>query len=333
MSEKNNHTPAYWDNNLYVWMITRFTKHKVSSHAGHVTFFLLLSFFPTVMLILKITAQLPGIDPISLVNSVENLAPGNLKDILASSLTDILTPSGGVYIFTAISLLWAGSKGFDGLAMALDSIYASKNKRGYLVRRAFSVVYLIGFVVIFVLSTLLIIFGGVLLDYINKNFDFPFEGFLMRILLRYGLLILIFIVFFILLLRFGPYTPSESKEERKARRAANKNKPKKERIKAPKTRTWKKEVPGALLTAVLWLIFTILFSIYVEYRLANPSYYGSLASVFLTLLWLYFCMMFIFIGALFNNFAYRHGESATKHLIKDLPGLCRFICLKVSRRI
>ncbi len=333
MGNKKKHDVAYWDNNLYVWILTRFTKYDVSSHAGHVTFFLLLSFFPTIMLILKLASQLPGVDPNAVINTVESLAPGNLKDILASSIQDILTPSGGIYIFTIITLLWAGSKGFDGLAMALDSIYSSKNRRGYLIRRAFSVLYLIGFVLMFLVSIGLIVFGGFLLDYINEHFNIPFDGFMMRILLRYGLIILIFIVFFVLLLRFGPYTPGETKEEQKARREANKNKPFRERTKAPKQRTWKKEVPGALLTTTLWLIFTKLFSIYVEYRLAHPSYYGSLASVFLTLLWLYFCMIFIFIGALYNNFAYRHGESSTRHLIKDLPGFFRYIGLMVTRRI
>lgn len=333
MSKITKRDAAYWDNNLYVWILTRFTGHKVSTHAGHVTFFLLLSFFPTIMLILKILAQLPGIDPFSVVQSVKTVLPNSMQNMFDSSLRDLLTPSGSVYLFTVISLLWAGSKGFDGLSMALDSIYASRNKRGYFKRRAYSIIYLLGFVLMFLISALLIVFGNHVLDYIKNNMNFPFEGFVMRILIRFGLIGFIFIVFFTLLFRFCPYTPSETKEERAARRKANKNKPFRERTKAPIIRTLRKELPGAILTTLLWLIFTVLFSFYVGYRLAHPSYYGSLASVFLTLLWLYFCMMFIFIGALYNNFAYRHGVSSTKRVIKDLPGFVQYLRLKLSHKV
>ena len=140
------------------------------------------------------------------------------------------------------------------------------------------------------------------------------------------------IMFFVLLFRFVPYTPAETMEEKRERLNKNKSLPRKERIRRPKNRTWKQELPGAIVSSALWIIFTRLFSIYVKYRLNHPSYYGSLASVFLSLLWLYFCIMFIFIGALYNNYGYETGESATRHLVRDLPDFFKWIKATVFKK-
>ena len=319
-------------NNFYIWFAERYIKHKVAIHAGQVTFFLLMSFLPTVMLLLKLIPPLLGIDESALVTAIENIGPGALRGILSTMLDGISMPSGGTYVFTVISMLWAGSKGFDGLAQGLDSIYGTRGKRGYVVRRAFSVVYLVGFILMILVSAVLILFGKLIIRYCTEHFSLPFDGFLINFVLRYGLILVLFVTFFVLLFRFGPFTPAETKEERELRKLNNKGKARHERIRRPKNRTWKKELPGAILTAFLWIVFTRFFSIYVDYRLANPSYYGSLVSLFLVLLWLYFCNMFILVGALYNNYYYRTGERPITHLISDLPGLFAWIRHRFKRK-
>ena len=61
------------------------------------------------------------------------------------------------------------------------------------------------------------------------------------------------------------------------------------------------QIPGALFTSLGWLVFSWLFSIYVN-QMANMSLYGGLTTVILAMLWLYFCMYIVFIGALLNKF-------------------------------
>ena len=318
--------------NIYLWLAKRYTEHKITSHSGQVAFFMLLSFFPTIMLLLKIASQLPIMDTDSILSAFDSMGPGTIGDVLESTFNDVIKPSGGVYVFTIISLIWAGSKGFDGLAFGFDSIYSSDNKRGFFLRRSFALLYLIGFVFLILTNFVLITFGKDILDFLHSNLELPLNGFLIHGVLRYALLLAIVITFFVLLFRFVPYTPAETMEEKRERLNKNKSLPRKERIRRPKNRTWKQELPGAIVSSALWIIFTRLFSIYVKYRLNHPSYYGSLASVFLSLLWLYFCIMFIFIGALYNNYGYETGESATRHLVRDLPDFFKWIKATVFKK-
>ena len=308
------HTEPEWNTNFYLWFFTRFSKHKVSSHAGQSTFFLLMSFFPFLMLLIRLLSFLPGLNPNTVVNNMQNIGPASLGDLIAPVLSEVAQASGGsLYLFTIITILWSGSKGFDSLAMGLDSIYAARGKRGYIKRRLSSLVYLIGFIIMLVINIGLIVFGKHLLNYLEEKLNLPFNGFFLSIVLRYGLILFLFLTFFVLMFRLVPYTPRETPEQKKKR-------------------TMRTELPGAIVTTIIWIVFTRFYTIYVDYRLDSPSYYGSLASVFLTLLWLYFCIIFIFVGALYNNYYYRTGETATSHLIKDIPGALRYLKNRITGR-
>ncbi len=59
--------------------------------------------------------------------------------------------------------------------------------------------------------------------------------------------------------------------------------------------------PGAVFAAVVWSVFSWGFSIYVTY---GNSYgiYGSLSIIIIVLLWMYFCMYIIMIGAYMNRY-------------------------------
>ncbi len=62
-----------------------------------------------------------------------------------------------------------------------------------------------------------------------------------------------------------------------------------------------KHVPGAALSAVGWFGCSYAFSIYVEYFHGFANMYGSLTTVILLMLWLYFCMYITLIGAELNQ--------------------------------
>lgn len=60
------------------------------------------------------------------------------------------------------------------------------------------------------------------------------------------------------------------------------------------------QLPGAAVTAMSWSLFSYAFSIYLEFRGGYASIYGSLTTVVMIMLWLYFCMWLIFFGAMLN---------------------------------
>jgi membrane protein len=64
---------------------------------------------------------------------------------------------------------------------------------------------------------------------------------------------------------------------------------------------YKKQLPGALFSAILWYVFSYVFSLYVD-RFNGYSIYGSLTFVVVIMLWFYFCMYIILMGAQMNRY-------------------------------
>ena len=59
--------------------------------------------------------------------------------------------------------------------------------------------------------------------------------------------------------------------------------------------------PGAVLASLGWLVFSDLFSLYVENFSRYSNIFGSVYAVALSMLWLYFCMSILFYGAVVNR--------------------------------
>jgi len=68
-----------------------------------------------------------------------------------------------------------------------------------------------------------------------------------------------------------------------------------------KKMTWYLQLPGALFTSLAWNVFSSLFSIYINHSHRVSFLYGGLSTVILGMLWLYFCMYIVFIGAVINR--------------------------------
>ena len=86
------------------------------------------------------------------------------------------------------------------------------------------------------------------------------------------------------------------------------------RYKLPnKKLTFKSQIPGAAICGVAWYIFSIGVSIYVDY-FNGFSMYGSLTTIALIMLWLYFCMYIMMMSAEVNVI---FNDSIRKWLIKE----------------
>ena len=66
-------------------------------------------------------------------------------------------------------------------------------------------------------------------------------------------------------------------------------------------RTFKSQIPGVIFTVICCIVFTELFSFFIT-RFYHSSYlYGSLATVFLALMWLRYIIMILFAGCVLNR--------------------------------
>ena len=60
-------------------------------------------------------------------------------------------------------------------------------------------------------------------------------------------------------------------------------------------------LPGAVFSSLGWIVYSYFYSLYIT-NFPNASYiYGGLAAVCLIMLWIYFCMMILLLGAEVNK--------------------------------
>lgn len=77
----------------------------------------------------------------------------------------------------------------------------------------------------------------------------------------------------------------------------------------PRTQSWQRVLPGAVLATVLWFAATLCFGWYVTNYANYAVIYGSLAAVIALLVWLYLVSIVMLIGAEFNALIFPKRET------------------------
>ena len=244
----------------------------VSAFAAQAALFVIMSFVPFLILLLTLIKYTPLTEDV-ILQFVTNFAPDAFKQSFSSIISQLYTGSDTpLFLISLVSILWTAGKGCNALIEGLNSVFDIKERRNGFVLRLYSILYTIIFVVIIVVCLLIYILGNEILSFITKHVPFVtniIEALLnIRVLLSVGL----FTIFFTFL-----YVAIPSRHT-KIRR----------------------QLPGALFSAVGWTGFSYFFSLYVNYSHNIAVLYGSLAMVVCAMLWLYVCMFIFLLGAVIN---------------------------------
>ncbi len=60
------------------------------------------------------------------------------------------------------------------------------------------------------------------------------------------------------------------------------------------------QIPGAVCASAAWIGFSALFSVYLNHS-ASFGIYGSLTTIIIALLWMYYCMYILLLGSYLNT--------------------------------
>ena len=247
-------------------------KH-MSAYAAQAAYFIILSFIPF-MLLLMTSIKYTPLTREEVINVVMQVFPENFEGFIRGIVGEVYAKSLGVVPISALIALWSAGKGIQALTNGFNTIYQVQETRNFIVTRIRSVIYTLIFVIAIVLTLILQVFGNSLQRELSNMF--PFLDRLvttiisMRLLISLGLLSLVFLMLY----KFIP--------NRKA--------------------TFRSQLPGAVLSAVCWSTFSFFFSIYLDFFNNAANMYGSMTTIVLILLWMYFCMIFVMIGAQVNYY-------------------------------
>ena len=234
---------------------------NVPLYAANASFFLILSVFPVLVVLLALM-RYTGLQVEIFTDLVSELVPGALSAYVGSSAT--------VLSVSALAALWSASRGMYSFLTGLNSIYKVQENRGYFRTRILSVAYTFAFLIVLVLTLVLHVFGSDLLQHLSF---LPIPQFLINLLdMRMFVLLVLQTALFATMFMVLPNERNRFRDS----------------------------LPGALLATIGWQIFTNLYSIYNQKFTAYASIYGSVYVVALGMLWLYFCICIVFYGGILN---------------------------------
>jgi membrane protein len=279
--------------NIFLWFAKRIDSKTISVHAAQVAFFILVSFFPFLMFLITLLQYTPLSEDI-ILTVVPAIVPGSISTLVADWLRETYdAASGTILSVTVLFTLWAASKGFSGIIYELENIYEVKERRGFIKRRLHALADTIVFTFMLIISLILLVYGNPILKLIHQIFPLLSNIDMAVFLVRSAGAFLLFVLYFLVLYRFVP--------NRKT--------------------TFRKELPGAGFAAFLWICFSYIYSLYIDYHSSFSSVYGSLTYIVLLMLWIYGSIIIIFLGALLNQYLQEEKQLNLITSIKQLPGL------------
>ncbi len=260
---------------LFVKALKRLFADEAVPLAGNIAFRTMFSIFPFLIFLTSLAGFFGSADLAQqIVQYLFSVAPEQLVRPLSSEITGILTiPHGGLLSLSAVLTIWSAMAGVDSIRVALNRAYDIKETRSIWFIYAQNVVFVIGAAfLLLAVAVLLVVFPLVtnaLASYapeqlaIFTNYD----------RLRYPLAVL--------LLATGLYIAHQILPARRSRATTL--------------------LPGILLTVIVWLALSEIFSFWLLRFNTFASTYASLSGIFAAMFFLYLAALVMIFGGEFNR--------------------------------
>lgn len=252
--------------------LIRLSGYHVSLYAANAAFYIILSVFPAILLLVCLL-PLIGYTSQDLLVLLDGVVPEVVLPLLERVLNDMSVNSSGLLLsVSALVAIWSSSRGVYCIQLGLNAIYGVRESRNYILRRLISMLYMVLIIVALLLTLVLHGFGQELAAYLSGK-SIPILHFLAQLMQFRGLILV--------LLLTGLFTAVLS-------------------VFPNRKISPKRAFPGAALASLGWLMFTRFFSVYVRMSGSYSLLYGSLSIIAITMLWLFVCMSILFYAAVFN---------------------------------
>ncbi len=240
---------------------------NITAFAAQSAFFIILSAIPFLMVFSSLLKYTPVTQEV-LTQAVKSYMPSYISPLMISVIGEVYNQSIGLISIAAVVAIWSSAKGLQYLGTGLNMVNNCQETRNWFILRFRAIAYTLVLILAIVIVLVLLVFGSTLQKAAVRYLPIISHFMSVIIGLRIVIIMGVLIVFFALVFKMLP--------NRKA--------------------TFKSQLPGAILSAVSWYVFSFALSIYVEY-FNGFSTYGSLATIVLVMLWLYFCMYILLLCA------------------------------------
>lgn len=256
-------------------MIRNFAKQvsaeNVSAYAASTAFFTFVSLIPLLMVVCAVMPYTPLTESM-LMEVVTQLTPHSANGLMVTLVEEVYDESAGILPAAAVGAIWIAAKGMLALMRGLNAVNGVTMRKNYFLLRLEASLYTFLMLAAIMGTLMILVFGNVIAR--MAIWKLPQVEFLFQIFIHFRFLVIWMILSLVFALIYT-YVPD-------------------------KRLTFRRQIPGAVFAAVSWSVFSWGFSVYIDY-FGGFSMYGKLTTVIIIMLWLYFCMYIMLIGAKINH--------------------------------
>lgn len=267
-----------------VMFIKKIGDDDIFALGAQLAYYMVLSFIPFLMFLMTLVG-FSHLNSDAVLNLLSNVMPTEAFNLIQSTVIEIVDREQTGLLWISIALaIWVSSSGFKAVIKGLNKAYGVKETRYYIKLKLISMIYTILLALIVIATLFLFVFGDVIGDFFMKVLEHPEFIYYIWNMLRYVVVILIMILFFMFLYNATPCVRLG----------------------------WLEVIPGAVITTLGWISISYIFAYYVNNFSNYSRLYGSLGAVFMFMTWMFITSMILILGGEIN------AVLAEKNRLKDL---------------
>jgi len=257
---------------LLIHFIVKVKRDDIVALASQLAYYLILSFFPFLMFLFTLIGFI-NLDSTTVLEVLKSVLPTTVFELVKTIVLEIVdSQNTGLLGVSVLLAIWSASSGFRAVIKGVNKAYKLEEHRNYIKRASMSFFGIIALAMMILLSLSFLVFGDVISKYLISNIPFSEALEFVWNILRRGVIILIFILICAAIYR---YTPAEKVK-------------------------WGYVLPGSVFTTIGWFIISMIFSFYINNYNNYSRFYGSLAAVFILMIWLFLMSNIFMLGVEIN---------------------------------
>lgn len=262
----------------------KIAEDHISAYAAQSAFFIMLSLVPILLLLMTLVRFTP-ITQADIMAAAYELFPKTVSSTIISIVNEVYSQTGTAISVSLLVALWSAGKGVLAISNGLNTIRGQVETRNYIFLRLRAAIYTVLFLLAIILSLVFLGFGNSISMLVNQYV--PVLQYIMDFIIetRTIIMILVLIVFSLSIYMFLPN----------------------------KRRKLRSQFPGAIFTAFGWTLASFIFSVYMDIFKGFSNMYGSLTTIVIIMLWLYFCMYVMLLGGEINDLLEQWVDNSRKN--------------------
>ncbi len=256
---------------VIVFFIKGLMDGSITTRASSIAFKFFLAMFPAILFLFTLIPYIP-IQHFqrTLLETIHTSVPENFYVLINSTITDIISrQQGGLLSFGVVMALYFASNGILGVIVAFNNTSHSIETRKWWQQYMISIVLMVILSLIVVISTALILLGTAGIKYLNHAHIL--DQSLVLYLIKYGRWVVVLLMVFFAISFLYYLAPA-------------------------KRQRFRFISAGSTLATLLFLATTSGFNFYVNNFAKYNALYGSIGTIIVIMMWLYFNSIALLVG-------------------------------------